>query len=42
MRVKLEDLYVPELRWYYRTLGGIDEMWDRERLLEAIREKRRT
>jgi len=35
----LDDLSVAELRWYYRTIGGTDEMWDRDQLLEAIREK---
>ncbi len=36
MRVTLDDLTVVELRWYYRTLGGRVDTYDRDRLREMI------
>lgn len=37
----LDELNVAELRWYYRLLGGVPELWVREELIAAIREKLR-
>tara|TARA_R110000744_G_scaffold345705_1_gene451130 strand:+ start:152 stop:298 length:147 start_codon:yes stop_codon:yes gene_type:complete len=37
---RLDDLSTTELRWYYRSLGGTDELFKHDELIAAIRHRR--